>query len=199
MKTKSNWSPVLTVLLLAIVSFAFILPKEAETRTSQDILENVLNEEVFVSLEGINDSFEIIDLRNSSAFETGHITNAKNIYITNILTEENLEFFKEIEKEEKQLLLVGENSAAVLPAYKMLYKTGFNNLKIGTVKQCVQKNQFQIENEQLNTAPPNIQEFIESSVKRAEIMKEKPKLVAPKPKKVIPKKKKKKLPIEGGC
>lgn len=200
MKSKNNWSPVLTVLLLAIASFAFILPKEVEEKSSEEILQTILNQDVFVDLNGIDaTTFQIVDLRNSTAFEIGHLPNAKNIYSANVLAKEHLEFFKTMENENTVVLLTAESSAQVLPAYKMLFQYGFDNLKIGTVTQVVEHNKFKIENEPLNTPPPNIQEFIDSSVKRAQILKENQTPVVKKSKQIIPKKKKKKLPVEGGC
>ena len=199
LNTKNNWSPILTILVLAVASFAFILPNGTEKISNESVLTDLLNEDFLIKLDAIDDSFEIIDLRNQENFAIGHLPNAKNMYIKNILLEENLELFSTIQKEGKTIVLVASESTATIPAFKMLNQLGYNNLKIGTVKQYVQNNQINIENELIDIDPPNIQEFINTSIKRAEIIKVKPQPPKKTPIKVTPKKKKKKLPIEGGC
>ena len=197
--TKNNWSPILTILILAIVSFAFILPNEKEKISSDAILDIVLNEDIFIQKEAIDNSFEIIDIRNKEDFEVGHIPNAQNIYISTILSKEHQQYFSNIQKEGKLMVLVGNETTSTIPAFKLLYQSGYTNLKIGTVKQMIRNNKIHIENEPIDQTPPNIQEFINTSIKRAEIIKEKPQPPIKKRIPVTPKKKKKKLPIEGGC
>lgn len=73
-----------------------------------------------------------VDVRNSIAFERGHLKSAINIPVRELFSEKSKSFFKEIEKAGQTVILYGETQQQANGPWLMLRQTGFKNAKLFT-------------------------------------------------------------------
>lgn len=190
---------VLSILVLLIALLSYKRPEHLFTKTTDEALSYISNTSIFLEKEEISTNKYIVDIRNNSDFERGHLNTATNIYGPEFFNKKNKASFDALFATDKEIVLVGGNTDETIPIFMTLYRMGIENVKLGKVKQYFENNEFIVQNEPLEKEEQNVREFIKTSIKKAAIKKVKPKPIASKPKKVIPKKKKKKMPIEGGC
>jgi rhodanese-related sulfurtransferase len=74
----------------------------------------------------------IIDVRNSIAFDRGHIKNAVNIPVRELFTKKNMSAFRDIEKSGQTAILCGETQQQANGPWFMLRQTGFKNVLLFT-------------------------------------------------------------------
>lgn len=190
---------VLSILALVIALVSYKRPENIFSKTSEDALVYISENDIFIDQNEITEDHFLLDIRNNFDFNRGHLNNSKNVYGPELFNEKNEAIFEALKSTEKVVVLIGENSDQTIPVFMTLYQLGLENLRIVNAKQFFEHNELIVQTESLEKQEQNIQEFIETSVKKAAAKKVKPKPVIVKPKKVIPKKKKKKMPIEGGC
>ena len=205
-KTKRiSIAAVLTILVVIIGLLTYKRPKHIYTTNTQDTLEKVTNYDYFIALNEVdNNNSVLIDIRNAFDYNKGHLDNAINIASPEILTEENSIILKNIKEENKTIILYGNDPTETISSHLLLSQLGYENIKILTSKISYEQNKLITQNVAIEEDAPDINAFIQESVKKkAELMKKaivvpKPKTVSA-PKKVVPVKKKKKMPVEGGC
>jgi rhodanese-related sulfurtransferase len=73
-----------------------------------------------------------IDVRNSIAFDRGHIKNAVNIPVRELFTKKNMSAFRDIEKAGQTAVLYGETQQQANGPWFMLRQTGFKNVLLFT-------------------------------------------------------------------
>lgn len=73
-----------------------------------------------------------IDVRNSIAFDRGHIKNAVNIPVRELFTKKNMSAFRDIEKAGQTAILYGETQQQANGPWFMLRQTGFKNVLLFT-------------------------------------------------------------------
>lgn len=212
-KTKRiSIAAVLTILLVIIALLSYKRPKHLYTVNTHDTLEKVTNTNYFMAQNEIDKANHVlVDIRTPFDYDKGHLDNAINISSPEILSEENLEAFEKTKEENKTIVLYGNNPNEAITPFMLLSQLGFDNVKILTIKNSYEQDKLITKNVVVENAAPDVNAFIQESIKKTEeAMKKakvaaKPKYVAPKtkvvttPKKVVPKKKKKKMPVEGGC
>ena len=212
-KTKRiSIAAVLTILVVIIALLSYKMPKHLYTVNTHDTLEKVTNTNYFMAQNEIDNANHVmVDIRTPFDYDKGHLDNAINISSPEILSDDNSELLKKIKEEKKTIVLYGNNPNEVITPYMLLSQLGFDDIKILTVENSYDQDKLITENVVVEDAVPDINGFIQESIKKKEeAMKKakaaaKPKYVAPKanvvtaPKKVVPKKKKKKMPVEGGC
>ncbi|WP_282135665.1 rhodanese-like domain-containing protein [Seonamhaeicola maritimus] len=205
-KTKRlSIAAVLTILVILIALLSFKRPEHLYATNTQDTLEKVVNNNYLITLDDLDQNNHVlVDVRNSFDFNKGHLNNAINIAIPDILEDENSRIIYEIKEENKTIVLYGNNPNETTLPYLLLSQLGFDNLKILTVKNSYNQNKLITENFIIEDNATDINAFIQKSVKNKEAAMKMLKAraipkVQPTQKKVIPVKKKKKMPIEGGC
>ena len=205
-KTKRiSIAAVLTILVVIIGLLTYKRPKHIYTTNTQDTLEKITKYDYFIALNEVdNNNSVLIDIRNAFDYNKGHLDNAINIASPEILTEENSIILKNIKEENKTIILYGNDPTETISSHLLLSQLGYENIKILTSKISYEQNKLITQNVVIEEDAPDINAFIQESVKKkAEIMNKavvvpKPKTVSA-PKQVIPVKKKKKMPVEGGC
>ena len=209
-KTKRiSIAAVLTILVVLIALLSYKRPKHLYTVNTQDTLEKVTNANYFMAQNEIdNTNHVLIDIRNSFEFNKGHLDNAINISSPEILSDENSELFEKLKEENKTIVMYGNNPDEAITPHMLLSQLGFDNIKILTIENSYDQDKLITKNVMVEGAAPDVNAFIQESIKKtAEVMKKakvkakpiaKAKVVAA-PKKVVPVKKKKKMPVEGGC
>ena len=73
-----------------------------------------------------------IDVRNSIAFDRGHIKNAVNIPVRELFSKKSKTVFRDIEKAGQTAVLYGETQQQANGPWLMLRQTGFNNVFLFT-------------------------------------------------------------------
>ncbi len=73
-----------------------------------------------------------VDVRNSIAFDRGHLKSAVNIPVRDLFSEKSKSFFKEIEKAGQTVIVYGETQQQANGPWLMLRQTGFKNAKLFT-------------------------------------------------------------------
>lgn len=190
---------VISILALVIALVSYKRPEHIFTKNTEEALSYISNSDIFLEKENISQNHYLIDIRNNFDFERGHIVDATNLYGPELFNEKNEPIFTALFSTEKEIALIGSNTDQTIPVFMTLYRMGIEDIKIVNAVQYFENNELIVQTEILEKEKQNIQEFIETSIKKAAIKNVKPKPIPPKPKKVIPKKKKKKMPIEGGC
>jgi rhodanese-related sulfurtransferase len=73
-----------------------------------------------------------VDVRNSIAFERGHVTNAINIPVRELFAKNSKATFRDIEKAGQTAVLYGETQQQANGPWLMLRQTGFKNVLLFT-------------------------------------------------------------------
>lgn len=76
--------------------------------------------------------YVFIDVRNSIAYGQGHIKNAINIPVRELLSKKSRQTFREIESANQTAILYGETQQQASAPWLMLHQTGFNSVKLFT-------------------------------------------------------------------
>lgn len=201
-KTKHiSIASVVFILVIIIGLLAYKRPKHLYSENTKSTLENITNNNYFVSLEDLNsDNTVLVDVRNQFEFQKGHLENAINIYTPELFSDNNFTLLNDLKNEAKIIILYGTNTNDVTVPFLLLKQLGFTNIKMATIKNSYYQNQLITVNDTIEKPVANIKAFIDESVKNSNqgneqtIVKDK----TP-PKKVITIKKKKKTQAEGGC
>lgn len=201
-KTKNiSIASVVFILVIIIGLLAYKRPKHLYSENTKSTLENITNNNYFVSLEDLNSNNNVlVDVRNQFEFQKGHLKNAINIYTPELLSDKNFNLLNDLKNGDKTIILYGANTNDVTVPFLLLKQLGFTNIKMATIKNSYYQNQLITVNDTIEKPVANIKAFIDESVKNSNqgneqtIVKDK----TP-PKKVITIKKKKKTQAEGGC
>lgn len=76
--------------------------------------------------------YVFIDVRNSIAYGQGHIKNAINIPVRELLSKKNRQIIHEIESANQTAILYGESQQQACGPWLMLHQTGFSSVKLFT-------------------------------------------------------------------
>ena len=197
-KTKRiSIGAVLFILVVIIALLTYEKPKHIYKVNTKVALNKVLTKDYFVNLNEINDpNFVLVDIRNQFEYEKGHLEGAINISTPELLNETHTKVFKELNSNNKTVVLYGNNPNETNTPFLLLYQLGYNNIKILLVENSYTQNKLITKSVVLGKNIADINLFINESQIDANIT---PTPKKKKAKKVIPIKKKKKKPVEGGC
>lgn len=200
-KTKRiSIAAVLSILIIVIGLLNYRRPSHLYNQNTSSTLSKLLEADYLVSPEGLDSSnFVVIDVRNSYEYEKGHLPEAINIYAPELLSPENTDILKGATKDDRTLLLYGNDPNEALPAFMMLCQLGIGPVKILEAKNYFDRDQLKTVYFQVEKNAPDVKTFIQSSVKRASESQKASVKKPVTPKKVLPAKKKKKKMPEGGC
>ncbi|MFZ2429660.1 MAG: rhodanese-like domain-containing protein [Lutibacter sp.] len=199
-KTK-RISIAATLFILAVIIglLTYKRPKNIYAINTKDTLEKITSENYYITLEELkNPDYVLIDIRNQYDFEKGHLENAINIYVAEILSDENIKVFDELKESKKTAVLYGNNPQKVNAPFLILYQLGYNNLKLLAIENSYLQNKLVSKNVVIEKSEADVAAFINESIKNANTAESVKVVVAP-PKKIITVEKKKKAAAEGGC
>lgn len=199
-KTK-RISIAATLFILAVIIglLTYKRPKNIYAINTKDTLEKITSENYYITLEELkNPDYVLIDIRNQYDFEKGHLENAINIYVAEILSDENIKVFDELKESKKTAVLYGNNPQEVNAPFLILYQLGYNNLKLLAIENSYLQNKLVSKNVVIEKSEADVAAFINESIKNANTAESVKVVVAP-PKKIITVEKKKKAAAEGGC
>jgi rhodanese-related sulfurtransferase len=201
-------SSIIFVFIIVIGLITFNKPDfefKISLQETLDELYNIDNEmipEDVMDIIAIGDSsFVMIDLRNQYDFEKGHLGEAINIPVTDILNEESIAFFEELKKDSIMIVLYANDQIEANASWMMLKQLGYDNVKIllGGYNYFTAEVDFfdepEIPEYFIEEPYMNFAEYIENmSGNTNEVLQ--PKIEE---QQIIPVKRKKKVVSEGGC
>lgn len=201
-KTKRiSIAVTLFILVVLIGVLSFKRPKNLYYFNTAETLQQLASEDLFISLTDIsNPDYVLVDVRKSYDFDRGHLENAVNISSSDILEESNINVFKELQTNNKTIVLYGKNPEEAIAPFMILYQLGYTNLKVLPIENSYNQNSLETKLVEVEKYDNDIKTFIAESVKKAtELSVQKVIPPPPPPRKIITVEKKKKAPAEGGC
>jgi len=201
-KTKRiSIAVTLFILVVLIGVLSFKRPKNLYYFNTAETLQQLASEDLFISLTDIsNPDYVLVDVRKSYDFDRGHLENAVNISSSDILEESNINVFKELQTNNKTVVLYGKNPEEAIAPFMILYQLGYTYLKVLPIEKSYNQNSLETKVVEVEKYDNDIKTFIAESVKKAtELSVQKVIPPPPPPRKIITVEKKKKAPAEGGC
>lgn len=152
------------------------------------------------AMELLDDSSTVfVDVRNIYDYEKGHLGNAINISIPDLLNEENLDMFNHWLKDSVTVVLYGNDELQANASWMLMYELGYTNTRVlmGGCSYIDRLYDGQLsENESYSVEDPAYD--YAGIIKKASEQSGTPAVEQKKKKKVVVRKKKKKE-AEGGC
>lgn len=129
---------ILVFVLILVVGFiTFQKPEFDYILGSQEILQELSNEENGITPDFINGvivkndpSYVFIDLRNPYEYNRGHIGEAINIPVSEILADASISLFDEMKENSVTPILYGKDQMEANGPWMLLMQLGYNNVKI---------------------------------------------------------------------
>ncbi len=128
------------LVFLFIIFIGFITMKKSEyvyKTNPGEMVETILSmkdemtPEEAVELAKVNDpNFVFIDIRTRYDFIKGHVENALNIPLTQLITENTLNTFDKYAKESVCMVLYGNNQTEANGPWMVLKQLGYSNVKV---------------------------------------------------------------------
>ncbi|MFZ3272909.1 MAG: rhodanese-like domain-containing protein, partial [Lutibacter sp.] len=168
-KTK-RISIAATLFILAVIIglLTYKRPKNIYAINTKDTLEKITSENYYITLEELkNPDYVLIDIRNQYDFEKGHLENAINIYVAEILSDENIKVFDELKETKKTAVLYGNNPQEVNAPFLILYQLGYDNIKLLAIENSYLQNKLISKNRVIEKSEADIAAFISESAKKA--------------------------------
>lgn len=197
-KTKQvSVAAVLTILVVIIGLLSYKKPKHLYKENVETTLTNLIASDYIISKSNIDANTYLIDVRSNFEFVKGHLDNAINISLPDLLLDENVEIIENARINGKVVTFYSEDINEALSAHMIIEQLGYAKTKVLAISISYNQDKLVVHDLNIERSPEDIQAFIDKSVQEAAAKK----IVEVKPvaKKVIPKKKKKKMPVEGGC
>ena len=197
-KTKNiSVATVLVMLLMIIALLTYKKPVHAYTKAVDTALMDMRSSDYLLSQTDVDENSFLIDVRTSFEYSKGHLPDAINIPLTDLLIDQNIERIKDAVANSKSIVFYSSDVDEALSAKMLIDQLGYAKSNLLAVSLSYDQENLIVKDVEVERTPEDIRAFINKSIKEAEakkVVKRKPV-----PKKVIPKKKKKKMPVEGGC
>ncbi|MBN2175792.1 MAG: hypothetical protein JW731_16805 [Bacteroidales bacterium] len=129
---------IIVFILIIVVGFITLKPPKFEYGLSENEMlkelqnpdNTVLPEQMKQMLSSGGKQYLLVDLRNPYDFSRGHLENAINIPVSEILSEDGFSFFEESEKNSVNVILYGKNQLEANGPWMFLRQLGFNNVQV---------------------------------------------------------------------
>ena len=194
-KTKRiSISAVLFILIIFIGVLSFKRPKNIFKNDKNLILNHIVKQDYILQIKDL-DSIDgaLIDVRSPYEYNKGYIKNAVNIYTPDLLEPKQQSYIKQLNKENKTIVLYAKTPEDASGAWMLLTQLGIKNTKVLCVKLKYKNDKLIVESYPLEKPALNYAEFMKKASSG------KIKIVKKAPRKVIKLIKKKKKVAEGGC
>ena len=203
-KTKRiSIAAVLFLLVIVIAILTFEKPAHIFEKNTQATLQEIASKSYILTLNELDSigslQYQLIDIRSDFEYSKGHIKDAVNVSIQNMLEEDNKGLFDELREKKKIAVLYGKDPDEANSAWMLLYQLGYENAKILCVKTNYIDNIFQVKNYALEKHSVDFAQVMQLAKSNPDKTKEsitKPKVTK---RVVITVPKKKKRAPEGGC
>ncbi len=139
---KTNRLTILVIAFVLVIIIGLITLRRPEIKYELSPTESLalLNDTALICTPGqvagmLADSsgkVVFVDVRNSIAFNRGHVKNAINIPVRELFTPKNRTIFKDLEKASQKAVLYGESQLQANGPWLMLQQTGYKNILVFT-------------------------------------------------------------------
>lgn len=137
-KTRRLTIAVVAFILLIIIGFLTLRnPKYIYSISTQEMLDELKKgngqtdiKELEEILTSGDNSVVSVDLRNPYEFEKNGLVNAVNIPVSEIMTDESISFFEDMQSELKEVIIYGENHLVSNSIWMILRQLGFDNINV---------------------------------------------------------------------
>jgi rhodanese-related sulfurtransferase len=140
---KTRRLKIVSAIFIAIIMIGFITLRTPDynytltidqTIKGLSLPENAINpSEVIKLMESNNKKYLFLDVRNPHEFLTNQIENSINIPASEILKEENFNYFRKMDQENITIIIYGNDALQANGTRMLLNQLGINNVKILTV------------------------------------------------------------------
>jgi len=204
LKTKRITIAVFAFVLIIIIGFLTVQePKNKYKITPIEMVEElplIYQVTPDEAMELMYDTIAVfVDIRSIKDFEKGHIENAKNITVPNLLLKENTDLFDQWFKDSTMVVLYGNDELQANAPWILMFELGYTNTRT-LMGGCVYIDKLYdgslSENEMYSMEDPAYD--FAGIVKKASAQSGNPVVDKKEKKKVVVRKKKKKE-AEGGC
>jgi len=129
----------LFVVFFAIITFLILKPKEQYSFaiTPEETLKLSVSNNNFISpvqlakkIVSRDSAIVLVDIRNQFDYINAHLPESINIYKADILEEKNYKLFEKIKKENKIIVLYGNNAVEANVPFMILRQVGIDNVKV---------------------------------------------------------------------
>jgi len=197
-KTKRiSISAILFILVIIISVLSFQKPKNIFKKDKFMALNHMVKKDYIINKADLNDKVlkesALIDIRSPYEFNKGHLKNAINIYMPNLLEPKNKKILKAIEKDNKKIILYGADADEASGSWLLLTQLGYKNINVLCARLSYVDNKLVVTDYPLEKPHLDYAAFMKKASKSSGI---KPKKVHRKVVKLV---KKKKKVAEGGC
>ena len=134
---RLTYVTVIIILVIIIGVMSTKQPRLVYQLTPQESLLAVLSLEDEIFPEDVASVFEyedpgyvVVDIRNPYEYYKGHLQTAVNIPVPDLLSEENIRFFKQLEQDSMTVILYGQDQLEANGPWMVLKQLGFDNIKV---------------------------------------------------------------------
>jgi len=141
--TKTNWITFSVIATLIVLSLSFIFLKTEKyifkTPLSEELAEikntsfQIAPQSLAKSIMNKDKSIVLVDVRNQFDFAKGHLPEAKNIYAVNLINDENIDFFMNLNESNKKAILYGNSATEANIPFMILKQMGVKNISFLSV------------------------------------------------------------------
>lgn len=153
-------------------------------------------------LNSENSDCVLIDLRNPEEFDKGHLENAVNIPVSEILANSSFEVINNTKKTSKSIILIGNDLLVTNGIWMLLKQVGIVNIKMipefdfqETVNNKTAENYIRVRESEIEKPSFNFAQLMKSDLKESQNSSS----TSEKNKQILPTKKVKKTSTQGGC
>lgn len=111
-------------------AFEYKLSNEEMLEELYNIDNEMLPDEAMEILAYEDSSYVFVDLRNPKDYDLGYLGNAINIPVSDILDEEHVEYYRQLEKDSLIIVLYGQDQLQANGPWMILKQLGFTNMKV---------------------------------------------------------------------
>lgn len=133
--TRLITASILFVLIILVGLLTFRSPEFEYKISTTEMIDEIYNpnneitpEKAMKLIDNGLSSFVFVDLRNPYQYNRGFIREAINIPVSDILDNENIDFFQQMQIDSTMVVLYSNNQREANGAWMLLKQLGFNNL-----------------------------------------------------------------------
>ncbi len=134
---RLTYVTVIVILVIIIGVMSTKQPRLVYQLTPEESLWAVLSLEDEIFPEDVASVFEyedpgyvVVDIRNPYEYYKGHLQTAVNIPVPDLLSEDNMRFFKQLEQDSMTVILYGQDQLEANGPWMVLKQLGFDNIKV---------------------------------------------------------------------
>lgn len=128
LKSNSIWLGLSTLALFIILLAYIFKPNPPEYRLNATQSLKLMKDKFATIAVKDMEGKQAIDIRTAEMFGRGHVENAVNIPVREILDEESIKLFRQLKSERKVAVLYGSDELQAISPWLLLQQLGYKNI-----------------------------------------------------------------------